>query len=127
MAAWLENYLDERILNEFLTIIGGKKDMEDLLTVGAQKQNIVQLVEKTKQFKLESLPRDYIPFLIDFVNDETKEIEGPSKISQDKKDLAQPSFSPRENLLSQSFKFDAEIIYAYKYPSTPGIASYHEN
>ena len=56
LKTWLGLALENRLLNEFLTIIGSEKEVQRLCRVGAEMQNIVQIVDKDSGEILQQIP-----------------------------------------------------------------------
>lgn len=124
---WLEVELHNRVLNDFLVIIGNENDKDKLNILSSEIQSIVKIVNKDSaaSLKTSTLLRNYIPVL-DCYDSETKSEEKPTEKGEikepKKKRKEKPDFIPRENLFGcgQSSITDNRTFYAYKYPSSLG-------
>ena len=129
LSTWLDFQLKDRVLKDYFVIIGGEIEMERLLLAGAETQNIVRIVTNaTPHFHTAALPRGYILVLPYDIKSETepdrklKNMGNGSDTNLAKKyddDKNQPSFVPRQNLFGRCPPHD-NIVFAYKYPSSPG-------
>jgi hypothetical protein len=132
LSTWLEFQLKDRVLKDYFVIIGGEAEKERLLLTGAETQNLVRIVTNpTPKFHTTALPRGFIPVLPYSEHHLTSETEKKSntgdhyntngtKTGDD--DENQPNFVPRQNLFGWCPPHH-NIVYAYKYPSSPGGAS----
>lgn len=125
-----------KVLSDFLTIIGHAKDkkiLTELLDMGkVSNQNIVEIVSKHAKLKTKEIPRNYIPIYLDVYENQTM---------VEHEETREPVFIPLEHLFGEEYDdyynrahghdlvpdsalAHSEPLYAYKYIASPGIKSF---
>ena len=119
------HFPENKVLSDFLTIIGHNKHKETLIRLldmgKLSTQNIVQIVPKYAISNAKEIPRSYIPIFLD---------ADPSAEGEETRD---PVFIPLEHLFgeeyddyghesdSQSTQDHSGPLFAYKYLASPSI------
>jgi hypothetical protein len=117
---------NDRILNDFLIIIGGENDRKRLKALGPEIQNIVEIVDRkvASSLQTKAMLRGYVPIIPS--SDEKSEDPDPKKKSSGGKDIRpKPDFIPLDHLYGSNrlhLRSEHENLFAYQYPSSLGTA-----